>query len=149
MSGRFLLNSYRMLLHLYPPAFRKRFASEMLELAGAAGVGEWPLIFGDTSLGIVRCWIEGSRSTAVVVEPGTYVPVGEFPVRLSGLVRGFALAFVITFGLWYLNYLYPPVCPFARSVVTPLVDAHSRQTVHTGARLAGMPAPSTPLKSNR
>jgi hypothetical protein len=30
-TQRLFLGSYRMLLQLYPPAFRKRFAAEMLE----------------------------------------------------------------------------------------------------------------------
>jgi hypothetical protein len=51
MSTRLcLLWAYRCLLQLYPPAFRKRFAVEMLELAEAAEPREWPLIFGDTSV---------------------------------------------------------------------------------------------------
>ena len=55
MSARLcLLWAYRCLLQLYPPAFRKRFAVEMLELAEAAEPREWPLIFGDTSVAIVR-----------------------------------------------------------------------------------------------
>jgi hypothetical protein len=58
---RGLLGTYRLLLQLYPPEFRKRFAPEMLELAEAAEAREWPLIFGDTSVAIIRCWTEGSR----------------------------------------------------------------------------------------
>jgi hypothetical protein len=48
-----LLWAYRCLLRLYPPAFRERFATEMLELAGEAEVAEWPLITdGDLGAGV-------------------------------------------------------------------------------------------------
>jgi len=53
-----LLRAYRCLLQLYPPGFRKRVAVEMLELAEAAEPNEWALIFGDTGLAIVRCWLQ-------------------------------------------------------------------------------------------
>jgi hypothetical protein len=68
-AQRCLLGAYRVLLQFYPPAFRRRFAEEMLELAEAAELGEWPLIFGDTSVGIVRCWMDGGRVASAVAEP--------------------------------------------------------------------------------
>jgi hypothetical protein len=74
---RCLLGVYRVLLQCYPPAFRRRFAEEMLELAEAAELGEWPLIFGDTSLRIVRCWLEGGRVTSAVAEPNAYISLGR------------------------------------------------------------------------
>ena len=68
---RCLLCAYRLLLQLYPSAFRKRFAPEMLELAEAAETTEWPLIFGDTSVAIIRSWAEAAatHSTATRAEP--------------------------------------------------------------------------------
>ncbi|MGA7907635.1 MAG: hypothetical protein WCA16_09545 [Candidatus Sulfotelmatobacter sp.] len=56
-----VLLGYRVLLQLYPAAFRKRFAPEMLQVAEAAEPAEWPLIFGDTGVAIVRCWMEGTH----------------------------------------------------------------------------------------
>jgi hypothetical protein len=88
-TQRCLLGAYRVLLQLYPPAFRRRFAAEMLELAEAAELGEWPVIFGDTSLGIVRCWLEGERVTSAVAEPNAYISLGVSTVWRWGLLRGF------------------------------------------------------------
>ena len=78
-TQRSFLFGYRLLLQLYPDAFRRRFASEMLELAEAAEPTEWPLIFGDTSVAIIRCWFEGTRSAAVIAEPNAYLSLGGPP----------------------------------------------------------------------
>jgi hypothetical protein len=99
-----LLWSYRLLLQLYPPAFRKRFAEEMMELAEAAEPDEWALIFGDTSLGVVRCWLEGSPSTAAVAEPDAYLAVGVSPIRRRGFLQGFVLSVAILIGLCYFSH---------------------------------------------
>ena len=108
---RCLLGTYGLLLQLYPPAFRKRFAAEMLELAEAAEPAEWPLIFSDTGVAIVRCWVEGSRSAVAVTEPNAYLTVGESPVSAFGLVRGFVLSLAIVVGLCYASHWwYYSVC---------------------------------------
>jgi hypothetical protein len=65
-----LLRVYRRLLQLYTPAFRKRFAVEMPELAEAAEPREWPLIFGDSSVVIVRCWLQPAGTSSTVVPAG-------------------------------------------------------------------------------
>jgi len=109
IAGSSLLFAYPLLLRLYPPAFKQRFAPEMLEIAQKAAPAEWPLIFGDTSLAIVRCWLEGSPSTAA--EPNPYVPVGGSPVSAFGLLRGLALSFAIIVGLCYASHWwYYSVC---------------------------------------
>jgi hypothetical protein len=90
---------YRVLLEFYPPAFRRRFTEEMLELAEAAEPGEWALIFGDTSLGIVRCWLEGGRVIAAVAEPNAYISLGESTVWRWGLLQGFVLSIAMLIGL--------------------------------------------------
>ena len=100
---RCLLGVYQILLQFYPPAFRRRFAEEMLELAEAAEPGEWALIFGDTSLGIVRCWLEGSRLTAAVAEPNAYISLGESTVLRWRLLQGFVLSVAILIGLCYFS----------------------------------------------
>jgi len=106
-----LLFAYRILLQCYPPAFRQRFAPEMLEIAQLAEPMEWPLIFGDTTLAIVRCWLEGSQSTAATADPNAYVPVGASPVSTFGLLRGFVLSVAIVVGLCYLSHWwYFSVC---------------------------------------
>ena len=108
---RCLLSLYGRLLRLYPPAFRKRFAPEMLLIAQAADAGEWPLIFGDTSLGIVRCWLQGGSSSTALAEPNAYLPVGESPISAFGLFRGFVLTTAIVVGLCYASHWwYYSVC---------------------------------------
>src|SRR5215469_13475258 len=67
-TRQYLLSTYRLMLQLYPPTFRRRFASQMLEVAEAAEPAEWPLVFGDTSVAFVRCWIYGIPATAALVQ---------------------------------------------------------------------------------
>jgi hypothetical protein len=101
---QYLLFIYRVLLVLYPPSFRNRFAAEMVECAEAAEPAEWPLIFADTSVGIVRCWFEPRPAAAAVAEPNAYLALGESPVRSSGFVRGFVLAIALFIGLCYFSH---------------------------------------------
>ena len=123
---RCLLYSYQVLLRLYPPAFRKRFAPEMLELAQAAEPAEWPLIFGDTSVAIVRCWVEGSRSTDVLAEPNAHLSLGESPVRGSALLHGFVLSMAVIAGLCYVNYRWTPCyAPTGRRLTHLVAPSHS------------------------
>ena len=112
---RCLLSTYRLLLQLYPPAFRKRFAPEMLELAEAADPTEWPLIFGDTSVAIVRSWLEPSATSSTAVPAGqdTYLALGGFALTGSRILQGFALSIAIFLGLCYvgsLGYVELPRC---------------------------------------
>ncbi len=118
-TQEFVLGAYRVLLHLYPPGFRKRFAPEMLELAEAAGPAEWPLIFSDTSVAIVRCWVEGSPSSAALPEADVSFAPGESPIRSLGL--GFVLSTVVLASLAYIGYRWPPPCPSTRPVLTHIV----------------------------
>jgi hypothetical protein len=115
---RCLLCIYRVLLRLYPAAFRKRFATEMLQLAEAAEPNEWPLIFGDTSVAIVRCWLQGTGSMAVLAEPGAYLAIGESPVRSWGLLQGFVLSIAMIGCVCYAIYKTPccPQCTVTTSV---------------------------------
>jgi hypothetical protein len=126
------LYAYRILLVLYPPSFRRRFAPEMLELAAAAEITEWPLIFGDTSVAIVRCWVQGSHSTAALPEPNAYVPLRESPISAFVLLPGLILSIVIIAGFSYVNYKWPPPCPNGVHMVTRVVDP-PRAAVGTGA----------------
>jgi hypothetical protein len=100
---RGLLLTYRFLLAFYPAAFRERFAGEMLEVAEEAEPGEWPLILGDTGLGIVRCWFEGTHSTPALTEPNSYLALGGLPMRRLGLLPGFILSIAILVGLCYFS----------------------------------------------
>ena len=126
-----VLGAYRLLLQFYPPAFRKRFAPEMLELAEAAGPAEWPLIFGDTSVAIVRCWVEGSPSTAALTEPNEYFALGGSPVRSLGL--GFVLSTVILGSLAYVGYRWPPPCQSTRPLLTHIVAPPQHQSPSNAA----------------
>ena len=110
-----LLWAYRFLLQMYPPAFRRRFAPEMLELAEAAEPSEWALIFGDTSLAIVRCWLQPSATGSAAVPAGqdAYLALGESGLKVSRLVQGLVLSTAIIVGLCYvgsLGYLDLPRC---------------------------------------
>jgi len=122
---RCLLGTYRLLLQFYPAAFRHRFAPEMLELAAVSEPAEWPLILGDTSVAIVRCWIEGSPSTAAVAEPNAYVPLGGSPVKVAGVLQGFVLSIVIIAGLFYAGDRWSPTCLSSGHVLTTIVEAPS------------------------
>jgi hypothetical protein len=120
---RGLLFTYRFLLQLYPPQFRNRFAPEMLECAEAADPAEWPLILGDTSVAIVRCWLQGTPSTAVLVEPNAYLSLGESSVKPSALLQGLVLSLAIIAALCYVSYRwtpsYPPCDRLTRLVAPP------------------------------
>lgn len=105
------LFGYRLLLRLYPPTFRARFAPEMLELAQAADRAEWQLILGDTSIAIVRCWLEGTHSAALVPEANAYLSLGESSVRPSRILQGMVLFIAIVAGVVYINHRWPPPCP--------------------------------------
>ncbi len=111
---RCLLCTYRLLLQLYPYAFRQRFAPEMLELAEAAEPGEWPLIFSDTSLAIVRSWLKPAATSSTLVPAGdAYLALGESGLAPSRLLLGFVLSLAIIAGLCYagsLGYLQLPKC---------------------------------------
>ena|ERR1700690_2721399 len=98
-----LLGVYRFLLLLYPPAFRKRFAPEMLELVAAAELGEWPLILGDTSVALIRCWLEPAATNSAAVPAGAYLALGESALTASRLFQGLALSIAIILGLCYLG----------------------------------------------
>jgi hypothetical protein len=117
-----LLYAYRLLLEFYPPSFRRRFAPEMLELAAAAELTEWPLIFGDTSVAIVRCWLEGTHSTAVLAETNAYVPLKESPISAFVFIPGLVLSIVIVAGWSYVNYQWPPPCAKGVHVIIRVGD---------------------------
>jgi hypothetical protein len=109
---RLWLRIYDGLLLLYPWRFRRRFAAEMMECAQAAEISEWPLIFADTSVGIVRCWFEGSHSRPVVAESNAYLALGESPVRSLGFIPGFVLSIAILVGWCYVSHWTAcPKCP--------------------------------------
>jgi len=105
------LFGYRLLLQLYPRAFKERFGLEMLELAQTAERPEWLLIFGDTSVAIVRCWMEGTHSPPLAAEPNPYLALGESSVRPSRVLQGMVLFVAIVTGVVYINYRWPPPCP--------------------------------------
>lgn len=121
---RCFLFAYRLLLQLYPPAFKHRFGTEMFELAEACELPDWPLIIGDTTVGIVRCWLEGTHSAAGVTEPNAYVPIGESPVKVFGLLQGVVLTVAILAGVAYANHRWPPPCPNSLFPDQPISSSH-------------------------
>jgi hypothetical protein len=120
---RRLLWTYDLLLQLYPPTFRRRFAPEMLELAEAAEPGEWLLIFGDTSLAILRSWLDAATMDAkpVSAEPDGYLALGESRLAPMRLVQGLVLSVAIILGACYVSSLpfsYLPVYPDCKASST-------------------------------
>ena len=105
---RCLLFAYQILLATYPPAFRRRFAAELLELASSAELSEWPLIFRDTGLAIVRCWLETAPRDAAL-EPDVahgylFSSLGKSALPASRLLQGLVLSTVIL-SLFYFGSL--------------------------------------------
>lgn len=119
---RSLLLAYGFLLQLYPPAFRKRFGEEMLDVAKSAEPGEWPLIFCDTGVAILRCWLEGSPSTVAIVDSDAYIALGESRPSTSRLLHGLAISIVVILGMVYVGYRWPPPCQGTRTVLTHIVE---------------------------
>lgn len=119
---RCVLCTYGLLLRMYPSAFRRRFASEMLELVRTAELREWPLIFADTSVAIMRCWFEGSPSTAALTEPNAYLSLGGFSLRNLG--TGFVLSTAIMAGLAYMGCRSSPPCSETSPLLTHVVALH-------------------------
>jgi|SRR5947209_20131216 len=119
---RSFLYAYRALLYLYPSSFKKRFAFEMLQLAESAEPAEWPLIFCDTSLAVVRRWLQGTRSTPALAEAGAYVPLGASRISASVFLPGLVLSIMIITGFAYVNYRWPPPCPNTIHHVTRIVN---------------------------
>jgi hypothetical protein len=134
---RCVLCTYGLLLRMYPSAFRKRFASEMLELVGAAELREWPLIFADTSVAIVRCWFEGSPSTAALTEPNAYMSLGGSSLRNLGL--GFVLSTAIMAGLAYMGCRWPSPCSGTSPLLTHVVAPPEAAAATTAASKPGRP----------
>ncbi|HET9407284.1 MAG TPA: hypothetical protein VFO39_08605 [Candidatus Sulfotelmatobacter sp.] len=99
-----LLATYRLLLQLYPPVFRARFAAEMLDLAAEAELAEWPLIFGDTGLAIMRSWLDITVAPASAT-PNAYLSLGESRLSVPRLFQGFALTVVLVLCLCYVSAL--------------------------------------------
>jgi|SRR5579864_97626 len=128
---RYLFVAYRVMLHFYPPAFRQRFGPEMLEIAEAAEPSEWPLIFSDTGVSIVRCWMEGTHSTVVLTELDAYYPIGESRMSPARWVQGLALSVGILAGLCYVNNRWPPPPPCAR-----YGEIHASRNAVTGSTFA-------------
>ena len=116
---RWLLRTYGLLLQMYPSAFRQRFATEMLELAATAELSEWPLILGDTSVAIVRCWFEGTASSAAFIQPTASMSLGGSSARSLGL--GFVLSTAILVGFVYAGYRWPPPCSATKPLFTHVV----------------------------
>lgn len=149
---RCVLCTYGLLLRMYPSAFRKRFASEMLELVGAAELREWPLIFADTSVAIVRCWFEGSPSTAALTEPNAYMPVGGSSLRNLGLRNlglGFVLSTAIMAGLAYMGYPWSPPCSGTSAGISPGTSPLLTHVVAPPDAAAATTAASKPARPRR
>ena len=89
-----LLFAYRQLLRLYPPGFKERFGEEMLDIAESADLSEWPLIFGDTSLAIIRTWLQPDkrRLGLATTLPAEYLSLAGPTVKPLKLMGGLGIA---------------------------------------------------------
>ena len=127
-----LLSAYGLLLRLYPPDFRERFADEMLELAAEADPAEWPLIFGDTMTAILRSWLDATvaRLTPVPTGPDAYLALGESRLTPARLLQGFALTVVLILGVYYVTTLRYSELPDSSDAS----DCSAVSTVHAPRR---------------
>jgi hypothetical protein len=127
-----LLSAYGLLLRLYPPDFRERFADEMLDLAAEADPAEWPLIFGDTMIAILRSWLHAivAGLTPVPAGPDAYLALGESRLTPATLLQGFALTVVLILGLYYVTTLRYSELPDSWDSS----DCSAVSTVHTPRR---------------
>jgi hypothetical protein len=66
----------------------------------------------------VRCWFEGSPSTAARTEPNAYMSLGGSSLRHLGL--GFVLSTAIMAGLAYMGYRWSPPCSGTSPGTSPL-----------------------------
>ena len=84
-------------------------------MAEAAEPREWPLIFGDTTVAIVRCWLQPARTSSTLVPAGqdAYLALAGFGLTALRLLQGLLLSTAIIVGLCYagsLGYLELPKC---------------------------------------
>jgi hypothetical protein len=117
---RTLLFAYRQVLRFYPAEFRDRFSEEMMEIAGAAELAEWPLIFGDTSVTIMCSWMRQSalRPVAVGAAAGQYLSLGKSPVNPAKLLQGLGIATIVVLLACCLSRItvwhFPTDCDYAQ-----------------------------------
>lgn len=123
---RCMLAAYAALLRFYPAPFREHFGQEMLQVAEESGSSDWPFIFGDTAVGVVRCWIEGTRSKASVEQPNAYVAVGGSGVNAFRLVPGVVLSVLIVAGVFYASLGRPVPCSKSVKAVISLSPSAQR-----------------------
>jgi len=85
---------------------QRRCRDEMLQTAEAAELSEWPLILGDTSVTIVRSWLQPRVSSAAVASgTGEYLSVGESPIKPWKLFQGLTLATALVLCACYISTL--------------------------------------------
>jgi len=86
----------------------------MLQVAKLAEPGEWPLIFVDTCLAMVRCWLASpDEPRPFPAGQGAYLAVGESGLPIARILQGLVLAMVLVASLCYagsLGYLSLPKC---------------------------------------
>jgi hypothetical protein len=136
-----ILRVYYFLLQLYPSAFRRRFAQEMLEVAASSEPTEWPLIFVDTSIGIARCWLDSGEATSTVVPAasGAYLSLGGSALPTARIFQGFLLSIAIILGLCYICSRLP-VRPPCKEISTQLISAVPvRNSPRTGSAKQSRP----------
>ena len=99
--------AFRCLLQFYPADFRKRFGAEMMEIAEAAEPSEWPRIFADTTLGILRSRLQPTTEdrTVVCAGPVGYLAVGESRLTAVRMIQALILFVAIMLAACYVDSL--------------------------------------------
>jgi hypothetical protein len=85
----------------------------------------------------VRCWFEGSPSTAARTEPNAYMSLGGSSLRNLGL--GFVLSTAIVAGLAYMGSRSPSPCSGTSPVLTHDVASPVAAAATTAASKLGRP----------
>lgn len=103
---RVLLRAYSALLRLYPSSFKRRFATEMLEVAQAAETADLPFFLCDTAASVLQTWLEVARTGATApAEPDCYLALGESRLTAARLAQGFVLSVAILLATCYISRL--------------------------------------------
>jgi len=125
MSTRLcLLWAYRCFLQLYPRRSENVLRLRCWSWQKQPKLGNGPLIFGDTSVAIVRCWLQpaGTSSTVVPAGQNAYLVLGESELTAWRLLQGLVLSTAIIVGLCYAGSLGNPELPKCHSIAAENVS---------------------------
>lgn len=103
---RSLLRAYSALLRLYPSNFKRRFATEMLDVAQEAEPTDLPFFFCDTAASVLQSWLKVATTGATApAEPNGNLALGESRLTAARLAQGVALSVAILLAACYVSRL--------------------------------------------